>query len=391
MAPPGLLWLTSYSPAALCLSVAIAVSQPASFALSSFLSPTPNEIGSPSSHDQGETVRIGLLIPPGADGLAARRAAELAVADAERTGGMSEISFELAIREVAGPWGSGSKEIVSLVFEDEVLAIVAALDGRGAHVAEQIVAKGQVPLVAPTADPSLTQINVPWFFRCAPDDRAQSAALAVEVYGQRGLLRVATVTDNSYDAQVAEETFTDTAADAGFQVSLRLAYTGTADDFSTLVAELTGHQADAVVLFGPPSPAAKLIRQLHATGQSPALFGHMSLADRQFLSLAGSDVEGMVLVAPGHWQTSRGETFVQRFRTLYEQYPGPTAAYIYDGMSASLNAIRRAGLDRNDIRAAMLETREEGVTGIVQFDANGNRVGPVGLVEIVAGQPRKVR
>ncbi len=394
MAPASLLWLTSYLPAALCLIVAIAVSRPAPLALLSSLPHNLTELGNSSSwkSKQGETVRVGLLIPPGSDGLAARRAAELAVADAESAGGMSGIPFELVIREVDGPWGSGSKEIVSLVFEDGVWAIVAALDGRGTHVAEQIVAKGQVVLVAPTADPSLTQINVPWFFRCAPDDRAQSAALAVEIYGQRSLRRVVTVKADSYDARVAEETFTDMAADAGFQVSLRLTYAETVDDFATLVAKLTEHQVDAVVLFGPPSPAAMLIQQLRAAGQSLALFGHMSLASREFLALAGPDVEGMTLVAPGHWLTPSGASFEHRFQTLYEQSPGRIGAYIYDGMSVSLSAIRRAGLDRDGVRAALMETsKEDGVTGAVRFDARGNRIGPAALVEIVAGRPRKLK
>jgi ABC-type branched-subunit amino acid transport system substrate-binding protein len=79
----------------------------------------------------------------------------MAVEAANRDGGFRGRPFELAVRSVEGPWGSGSSEITALVFEESVWAILGPLHGRSAHLAEQVVAKGHVALVSPWAsDPA---------------------------------------------------------------------------------------------------------------------------------------------------------------------------------------------------------------------------------------------
>lgn len=339
---------------------------------------------------RNESVKLGLLIPGegGADGLAALRGAELAIAQANARGGLEGRPFELIVRTQDGPWGSASKKIVSLVFDEGVRAILGSLDGRAAHLAEQVATKGRVALVSPWAfDPSLTRINIPWFFRCAPDDRQQAVVLADEVFRGKRLRRVAALAEATYDAGVAADAFCRTAVDAGYPRPLRLGFAA-----ADVAKRLEDADIEAVVLFGRPLPAAALVRALRENGSGQALFGALSLAHDDFLAAAGRHAEGAVLIAPEHWCDPGARRFCREYRQAHGSWPSAVAAYAFDGMSFILEAIGRAGPDRERIREYLATSAyPDGVTGPVRFDAHGNRLGPLSLVEIRGERPGFLR
>ena len=55
-------------------------------------------------------------------------------------------------------------DLVKLISEDHVLAIIAT-DRNSSHLAEQLAVKAFVPLIAISADRTLTSVNIPWVFR----------------------------------------------------------------------------------------------------------------------------------------------------------------------------------------------------------------------------------
>ena len=61
-------------------------------------------------------------------------------------------------------WGKASSDLVKAVYQDHVLALIA-LDRASSHLAEQIAVKAFVPVVAISADRTLTSTNIPWIFR----------------------------------------------------------------------------------------------------------------------------------------------------------------------------------------------------------------------------------
>jgi hypothetical protein len=58
--------------------------------------------------------------------------------------------------------------LVKLIYDEHALALIA-LDRNSSHLAEQLAAKAFVPVLAISADRSLTSVNIPWIFRMAPE------------------------------------------------------------------------------------------------------------------------------------------------------------------------------------------------------------------------------
>ena len=71
-------------------------------------------------------------------------------------------------------WGAASTALVQALMDEHALAIVA-LDRNAAHLAEQLALKSFVPVIALSADKSLTTNNVPWIFRLEPDTTPATA------------------------------------------------------------------------------------------------------------------------------------------------------------------------------------------------------------------------
>jgi branched-chain amino acid transport system substrate-binding protein len=323
-----------------------------------------------------DTVKVGLLIPADALGTEALRGAELAIRNARQREGSGEdaLPINLEVRTVEGPWGSGTKDIVDLVFNEEVVALLGGLDGRSAHLIEQVAAKGLIPFVTPWAsDPTLSQAFVPWFFRMVPEDRQQARALAREIFDIRGLKRLALAVDTSYDGRMAASAFeAQVLATSDGQVT-RLPPGDVAMDGS-----------EGVAFFGLPSWARGRMGELRTAGVMLPFFAPLRLvgADATFeldldAAVSVSNLTGVWVVLPGHRSTQAGRSFGARYHEAFGSEPSAVSAYAYDGMTVILEAIRAAGPDREAIRDALAGTRHDGVTGPVAFDEHGNRLGPV--------------
>jgi len=104
-----------------------------------FRAPAQDQPDIPEEHlSPNGKIAIGLLLPDRSHWKVAE-AATLAIEEANSKGGYKQHKFELVIRTAEGLWGAGSKESVSLVYEDHVRAIIGSLDGRNGHLAEQVI------------------------------------------------------------------------------------------------------------------------------------------------------------------------------------------------------------------------------------------------------------
>ena len=66
-----------------------------------------------------------------------------------------------------GRWDGAAGALARLIYDEGAIAVVGALDGRTAHVAEQVMtrARGRAVFVTPWAsEATLTRIRIPWFF-----------------------------------------------------------------------------------------------------------------------------------------------------------------------------------------------------------------------------------
>ena len=184
-----------------------------------------------------ESIKIGLLIQ-NSNSFAARNGAELAIMNANSMDDKG-LKFELVIKSMEGPWGTGSKQAVNLVFDEEVVALLGSHDGRNAHLVEQVSAKSRIVfLSAWSGDPTLSKAFVPWFFNCVPNDLQQADALIEEIYNKRKLNNIAVISDRGYDSQSALKNFLNQVVKQGKPEPLKFSLDSTGKNINDLTEKI---------------------------------------------------------------------------------------------------------------------------------------------------------
>ncbi len=244
----------------------------------------PNVQASQNQEGPDKTVKIGLLIPDNKS-LATKYGAELAIRKANEKGGFNGRPFQLVVRSMEGPWGTGSKEAVNLIFEDEVWAIMGSHDGRNAHLVEQVITKARIVFLSAWAsDPTLSQAFVPWYFSCVPNDLQQADVLIEEIYNKRKINKIAAVSDNGYDSKLALKSFVKKTKIAGKADPLQFFYDNSSQDFNDLLDQINKADVNCIILFGQPSASLKLIQQMRQRKMNQPVFGTLSVLDEKELS-----------------------------------------------------------------------------------------------------------
>lgn len=356
------------------------------FGLTGFIAADGQPLQTPDSPDK--LIKIGLLIPENSS-MAARRGAELAIRIANEKGGFNGKPYRLVVRSMEGPWGTGSKEAVNLIFEENVCAIMGSHDGRNAHLVEQVTTKARIVFLSSwTSDPTLSQAFVPWYFSCVPNDLQQADAFIEEIYNKRKFAKIIAVSDNDYDSKLAMESFVKRTKTAGKPGPLELFYDNSTQDFSGLADQITKADVRCIILFGKPAASLRLIKLMSQKKMNQTIFGSLSLMDED--AIPDQDqryLENIVLVASGNPLDSKELIFREEFKRIYGKLPGAVASYSFDGMNMLIEAIKNAGTDREEIQKTLAKLHLEGVTGPIRFDDKGKRMGTVGLMEIKNGIP----
>lgn len=339
-----------------------------------------------------KTVKIGLLIS-NKRSMAARNGAEMAISKANEKEGLDGLHFQLVVRSMEGPWGTGSKEAVNLIFKEKVWAIMGSHDARNAHLVEQVITKTRIVFLSAWAsDPTLSQAFVPWYFSCVPNDNQQATAFIEEIYKKRKITNIAVVSDKNYDSMLALQNLLKETKTAGMPEPMQLFYDSSDNNFKILLDKINESGINCVILFGQPSASIKIIQQMRQKKMNQPVFGVLSLlGEDEFDDMELTHYNNVILVTSGNWLGSKELSFQNEFQKKYGKMPSAVAAYAFDGMNLIIEAVRRSGPDREKIQEAMSKIQYKGVTGPIHFDEKGNRVGAAELIEINNGIPVTVK
>ena len=147
-------------------------------------------------------IRIGFLGPLEGSSLVSLgkqmlNGANLAIEEANKSGGFNGIPFELMVHNDVGLWGAAANEVVKMD-EEKVWAWLGSIDDIVSHVALRATLKMEIMMVnTGDPDPTFTETNIPWTIRVISDDRQSGYELASYIFEKMGHERVAVIRDNS--------------------------------------------------------------------------------------------------------------------------------------------------------------------------------------------------
>jgi branched-chain amino acid transport system substrate-binding protein len=334
--------------------------------------------------EQEDEYRIGVFAPNDDDHPVGRdlfRGVSLAVEQANAAGGIDGKPVRLVRRWADDPWGAGSKEVVRMAFDDRVWALIGGPDGETTHVAQQVVTKAHLPLIAPvSSDPSLTHTRVPWIYRLPPDDRAQAEELVVEGLGPRRLKRVGLVVSADHDGRIFAKEMKAALERAQIPPIFELVAGPDIHDPGSLADRVRSFAPDSLVMRLRPDAVRRLLAALQSIGVDCDVFLPWIPGSR--LVEFPPAYDGPVAdVAPFRSRQQCGP-YLKLVRSCIRRHgTKPTAAMVYgfDAANLVIEALRRHAGGRADLQRRLTGLSGFwGASGPIRWDnGGGNTAKPI--------------
>ncbi len=221
---------------------------------------------------------------------------------------MNETPFRIIVKSMEGPWGTGSKQAVSLVFDEDVAALLGSHDGRNAHLVEQVAAKSRIVFISAwSGDPTLSQAFVPWFFNSVFNNNQQSNSMVREICFNKKLDRIAVVSDDSYDSGSMLKCFLEQIKTEGKADPFQIAYNRESKDTKGIINTLKGGNFDCLVLFAEQPSSLNIIEQMRLNNLKQPVYCSMNQLDED--ELPGHEVkpfENVIFVSPVNFSGKAG-------------------------------------------------------------------------------------
>ena len=323
-------------------------------------------------------------------GTAMLRGAQLAVDEANARGGYGGKPFRLKLHNDAATWGAASNEIVKMVYDDKVWAMLGSISGDSTHIALRVSLKAELPIVNSAAtDPTIPETIIPWILTSIQDDRVQGYTLARRIFTDLGLKRVALLRVNERYGRFGVLKFRDASRRLGHPVVIEQKYAPGDTTFTRQLRVINDSRVDGIVIWGDAAAAGEILAEMRKMGMKQPVFGSARVVGEGLLQKAGAAAEGLEAVYP--FDPNRDDAawlaFQKRFDAAYHAKVDSFSALGFDTMNILLDAICRAGLNRGGIRNALYSLESyKGVTGEMIFDPNAKNIAPLYLGKLHDGQ-----
>jgi len=331
-----------------------------------------SEPATAKQNTEDDTIRIGFMVSenPDTDPLSreAIDAAQLAVDSVNDSGGINGLKVELIIRASDGDWGASSIKSVELIYDEDVHAIVGSLEGRDAHLVEMAIAKAHIIYLETRAtDSTLSEANLPWFFRVLPSDRQQGEKFIQEIFEKRKMNKIALLNTDNYDEQMAANMFLRLLRDAGHSTPATFTYDQENPDFDEVITSLNSSETEGIIYFGKPVHLEGFMNKMRNSGVDLPVFASLASLQNK------NDNNGVVYVCPEYVFQKKELPFKESFELRYGYEPGIIAAYSYDGIRVLLEAIKNVGTETESLQKELSRISfPGGFTGQIDFDENGD-------------------
>jgi len=316
-------------------------------------------------------------------GTAMLHGAELAIREANARGGYCGKPFRLKIHNDAATWGASSNEIVKMVYDEKVWAMLGSISGDSTHIALRVSLRAELPIVNSAAtDPTIPETIIPWILTSIQDDRVQCYTLARRIYSDLGLKRIGLLRVNERYGRFGVAKFRDAARRLGHPVVIEQKFAPEDRSFTNQLRVLEDSRVDGVVLWADAAAAGTILKEMRQMGMKQPVFGSFRVLGDDLLHIAGDAAEGLEIVYP--FDPSRDDPawidFQKRFVAAYQAKTDAFSALGFDTMNILLGAICRAGLNRGRIRDALYGIEHyRGVAGEMTFDPNAKNIAPMYL------------
>ena len=343
-----------------------------------------------------QTIRIGVVGPLtgafAAGGQSQLTGAEMRAKEINAAGGRYKV--EILSEDDASNCDQSVNATVKLITQQNVVAILGALNSPCALAMVPITRRYKVPQYTVGVGTAITQQGSEWVFRTAVAANGQTKELATYAVEKLGHKKIAVLySDDEYGASMANG-FKAALAGIGVQPAAFETFPRADQDFTGQLTKVKASGATALYAVGAYTASALIAKQSKQLGMNMTMLGDTGNATPKYIELGGDAVEGAVMVEPftPADPDAKVQEFSKRYRDQYGRDPDGWVAEMYDTVEMIHQAVAKAGkVDRQVVRDFTGSLTPggasfQGILGTWVFDKTGEAFFPLYKVQVKNGQ-----
>lgn len=346
-----------------------------------------------SNPPAAEIIKIGAVLPLTGDSAAwgeqGKYGIQMAVDEINAAGGIKGRKVTVVYEDSKAEPRTAVSAIQKLTSVDNVPAIVGDITSGATLAMAPIAERSQTILIAPTASAPAISKAGDYIYRVWPSDTLEGSALA-DYAANSGFKRTAILHIQTDYGTGLRDVFTSGFKAKGGQVVLSEGYNQDETNFKPLLLKVSAIKPDAIYAVGYYKDTALILKQARAMGLKMQFFGATAVESQDLLTIAGKAAEGLIYPIISDFDpdnpTPRAKEFIAKFTKKFGKAPDWASSHTHDALVVVAEAMKKGGTAGPDIKKAIDSTRQfEGVTGKINFDANGDVIDKPVVIKTVRG------
>jgi len=313
-------------------------------------------------------------------GKSMRQAMSMLVDEVNKKGGIRGRKVKLIIKDDKNNKELARKRAIEFAKENKVLIVIGHYYSSCCLSAQDVYKKAHIPTITPSATNVDVARKSEWMFRATFDDEFQGKFLANYAKKILKTENVIIIHDEDAYGSGLRDYFLEAAHNIGLKIKKIFSYNNKNPDYS-FISEIKKIKTDLIFLACHAPEAAEIVKLIRKKGIKTLLLGPDALGSRAFIEKVGEYGEGIYATSPLLFDIAgeEAQVFFYKYKERYNEEPDWQAAFTYDAGIVALEAIKHAGLKREEIRKYLLsiDTPEEGIKGVTgnnYFDRHGSMV-----------------
>ncbi|HIU33692.1 MAG TPA: ABC transporter substrate-binding protein [Candidatus Pullichristensenella excrementigallinarum] len=311
----------------------------------------------------GDPIKIGLTTVLTGDrsleGEYATNVVEIVTEEINSAGGVLGRPIEIVIEDAQGTDVGAVTAWKKLAADDDIVAIISSDSSNDNLAVADLAKEAQILTTGQGSSPTLrdTCNENPWMFQLRACDVTLCEALIAYAVEELGYQTFAIIHETESSSVDQAGLFTSALAKYGIEPELTLGFATGTKDLTAQLVQIQAANVDAVIGAAFSDQAALLLQQMRMIGmEDMPVLGSNGFTDVVTIRLAGDACEGVM--AATHWAPSttnpKGAALQAKYKELFGEDCGKSAAQVYDHILVICEAIERAGTtDRAAVRDAM--------------------------------------
>jgi branched-chain amino acid transport system substrate-binding protein len=330
-----------------------------------------------------DTIKVGAILavtgPASFLGAPEAKTLEMLTADINAKGGINGKKIELIIKDSSASPEKAISFAKQLIEEEKVFAIIGPSTSGETMAIKNIAEEGKTLLLSCAAAEVIVNPVAKYVFK-TPQKDSHAVLRIFQQMKKMGLTRIGVLSSNTGFGKAGKEQIEKLAPEHGIQIAASEVYDKAATDLTAEVTKIKAAGVQGIVNWSIEPAQSLVIKNARQIGLTVPIFQSHGFGNIQYAKAAGAAAEGVIFPAgrllvadalpDNHPQKAVLLAYRKAYQDKFKEDVSTFGGHAYDAFTLLVEAINRAGTDREKVRSAVETMRGfVGTGGVFNYSA----------------------